>query len=141
MYGIIQLSEHGTDRVVSLCSQTGSRVYFSSAVRLYKDTLGGLLIDCLINRRILRRDAMFIAGLGAIFFGLVVGWIAYRTLRLTVGTNIFAAIAIIVAVVGGAAVTTLLKDDVVFGWYAIGLAIGFFAYFGIGWGLYGKHEL
>lgn len=84
---------------------------------------------------------MFISGLGAVFFGLVVGWIAYRTLRLTVGTNIFAAIAIIVAVVGGAAVTALLRDDVVFGWYAIGLAIGFFAYFGIGWGLYGKHEL
>ena len=84
---------------------------------------------------------MFISGLGAIFFGLVIGWITYRTLRLTVGTNIFAAIAIIIAVVGGAAVTTLLKNDMVFGWYAIGLAIGFFACFGIGLRLYGRHEL
>ena len=84
---------------------------------------------------------MFISGLGAIFFGLVIGWITYRTLRLTSGTNIFAIIAVIIAVVGGGAVTALLKNDVVFGWYTIGLAIGFFAYFGIGLRLYGKREL
>jgi hypothetical protein len=84
---------------------------------------------------------MFISGLGAVFFGLVIGWITYRTLRPTVGTNIYAAIAIIIAVVGGAAVITLLKSDIVFGWYAIGLAIGFFAYFGIGLRLYGRREL
>ena len=84
---------------------------------------------------------MFISGFGAVLFGLVIGWITYRTLRLTAGTNIFAAIAIIIAVVGGAAVTTLLKSDTVFGWYAIGLTVGFFAYFGIGLGLYGKQEL
>jgi hypothetical protein len=84
---------------------------------------------------------MFIAGLGAVFFGLVVGWISYRTLRLTTSTNVLAAIAVIIAVVGGAAVTALLKSDVVFGWYAIGLVIGFFAYFGVGLGLYGRQEL
>ena len=84
---------------------------------------------------------MFISGLGAIFFGLVIGWITYRVLRLASGTDILAAIAIIIAVVGGAAVTILLKDDVVFGWYAIGLVIGFFAYFGVGLRLYGKREL
>jgi hypothetical protein len=65
---------------------------------------------------------MFITGLGAVFFGLVIGWISYRTLRLT-------------------AVITLLKDEVMFGWYAIGLVIGFLVYFAIGLGLYGKQEL
>lgn len=84
---------------------------------------------------------MFIAGLGAVFFGLVVGWISYRTLRLTAGANLLSDIAIIIAAVGGAAVTTLLKDEAVFGWYAIGLAIGFFAYFAVGLILYGKQEL
>lgn len=84
---------------------------------------------------------MFLTGRGAVFFGLVIGWILYRTLRLTVGTNVLSAIAIIMAVVGGAAVTTLLKNEVMFGWYAIGLVIGFSASFASGLGLYGKQEL
>src|SRR6266568_7782668 len=84
---------------------------------------------------------MFIAGLGAVFFGLMIGWISYRTLRLTAAANLLPAIAIIIAVLGGAAVITLLKDNVLFGWYAIGLAIGFFAYFGIGLRLYGQQEM
>jgi hypothetical protein len=84
---------------------------------------------------------MFITGLGAVFFGLVIGWISYRTLRLTAGTNLLSAIAIIIATVGGAAVITLLKDEVLFGWYAIGLAIGFLVSFALGLGLYGKQEL
>lgn len=84
---------------------------------------------------------MFITGLGAVFFGLVIGWISYRILRLSAGTNVLSAIAIIIAVVGGAAVTTLLKGDVGFGWYALGLVIGFFGYFAVGLYLYGKKEL
>ena len=84
---------------------------------------------------------MFITGLGAVFFGLVIGWISYRTLRLTAGTNLLSAIAIIIATVGGAAVITLLKDEVMFGWYAIGLVIGFLVSFALGLGLYGKQEL
>jgi hypothetical protein len=35
---------------------------------------------------------MFITGLGAVFFGLVIGWISYRTLRLTAGTNLLLAL-------------------------------------------------
>ena len=84
---------------------------------------------------------MFITGLGAVFFGLVIGWISYRTLRLTEGNNLLSAIAIIIAIVGGAAVVTLLKDEVMFGWYAVGLVIGFLVYFAIGLVLYGKQEL
>jgi hypothetical protein len=84
---------------------------------------------------------MFITGLGAVFFGLVIGWISYRMLRLSVGINVLSSIAIIIAVVGGAAVTTLLKGDMGFGWYALGLVIGFFGYFAIGLSLYGRQEL
>ncbi len=84
---------------------------------------------------------MFITGLGAVFFGLVVGWISYRVLRLTAGTNLLSAIAIIIATVGGAGVITLLRDEVMFGWYAIGLVIGFLAYLGVGLSLYGRQEL
>jgi hypothetical protein len=82
---------------------------------------------------------MFITGLGAVLFGLVIGWISYRTLRLIAGTNLLSAIAVIIATVGGAAVVTLLKDEIMFGWYAIGLVIGFLVSFALG--LYGKQEL
>ncbi len=84
---------------------------------------------------------MVIAGLGVVFFGLIVGWISYRVMRLTAGTNMLSTIAIIVAVVGSAAAISLLRSDVLFGWFAIGLVIGFLAYFGIGLWLYGKQEL
>jgi len=84
---------------------------------------------------------MFITGLDAVSFGLVVGWISYRMLRLTAGTNLLSAIALIIATVGGAAVITLLKDEVMFGWYAIGLVIGFLVSFALGLGCYGKQEL
>ena len=84
---------------------------------------------------------MFITGLGAIFFGLMIGGILYRMLRLTASTNVLSTTAIIIAAVGGAAVTTLLKDNTMFGWYAIGLVGGFLAYLAVGLTLYGKQEL
>ncbi|HKF38211.1 MAG TPA: hypothetical protein VKB35_15050 [Ktedonobacteraceae bacterium] len=84
---------------------------------------------------------MFIAGLGAVFFGLIIGWISYRVTRLAAGTNVLSTIAIVIAVVGSAASISLLKSDVLFGWYAIGLVLGFLAYFGIGLWLYREQEL
>ncbi len=84
---------------------------------------------------------MFIAALGALVFGLTVGWLAYRTLRLTGGTNVLSDIATIIGAVGGAAVITLLKDEVLLGWYGTGLAIGFFAYLAVGLLLYGMQEV
>jgi hypothetical protein len=71
----------------------------------------------------------------------VIGWISCRTLRLTAGTNVLSAIAIILAVVGGAAVTTLLKNEVMVGWYAIGLVIDFLASFASGLGRSSKQEV
>src|SRR5262245_56932774 len=84
---------------------------------------------------------MFISGLGALFFGLVIGWISYRTLRLTAGTTALSDIATIIAVVGGAAVTALFRSDVLFGLYCVGLALGFFAYLGYGVYTHGRQEV
>jgi uncharacterized membrane protein len=83
---------------------------------------------------------MFLTELGTVFFGLVIDWISYRTMRLTAGADLLAPIALIIATVGGAAVITLAKDEVMFGWYTIGLVIGFLVPVAIGLGLYGKQE-
>ena len=84
---------------------------------------------------------MVIAGIGALFFGLVIGWISYRILRMTTSTTALSDITAIIAAVGGAAVITLFRSDVLFGWYCIGLALGFFAYLGFGVYTYGKQEV
>jgi uncharacterized membrane protein YeaQ/YmgE (transglycosylase-associated protein family) len=65
---------------------------------------------------------------GALCFGLVIGWVTYRTLRRS-KTNGVSDIATIIGAVGGAAVTKLFPSSTdLFGTYCIGLAIGFFAY-------------
>ena len=85
---------------------------------------------------------MFIAGLGAIFFGAAIGWIAYRILRQR-ATSVAALsdFFTILGVIGGAAVIALFKSDVLFGLYSVGLVIGFFAYLAVGLTLYGKQEV
>jgi hypothetical protein len=47
-------------------------------------------------------------------------------------------IATVLRAVGGAAVTALFATEALFAWYSIGLAVGFFAYFIIGWRIHGK---
>jgi hypothetical protein len=84
---------------------------------------------------------MFIAGLGAIFFGCAIGWIAYRILRQRAGAVALSDFFTILGVIGGAAVIALFKSDVLFGLYSIGLVVGFFAYLGVGLMLYGEQEL
>ena len=84
----------------------------------------------------------FIAGLGAVFFGLMVGWIAYWILRLRAGTFVLSELLTLLAVLAGAAVIALFnKDGTLFGWYSVGLVVGFFAYFAVGFVLYGKQEV
>jgi len=68
------------------------------------------------------------AQIGALCFGLVIGWIAYRTLRRSGETVALSDIATVIGAVGGAAVTGLFKDQALFGIYCIGLALGFFLY-------------
>jgi NhaP-type Na+/H+ or K+/H+ antiporter len=67
--------------------------------------------------------------IGGLFFGLVIGWITYRTLRRREGATQLSDIATVLAALGGATVTALpFGESNVFGLYAIGLAIGFFGY-------------
>jgi len=65
---------------------------------------------------------------GAAAFGVVIGWVTYRTLRRTTDKVGLSDLATVIGAVGGGAVTQLFDDDAVFGWYAVGLAVGFFGY-------------
>ena len=71
---------------------------------------------------------MTINEIGAICFGIVIGWVTYRTLRRTQTTGL-SDIATVIGAVSGAAITGIWKSDTnAFGGYCIGLLVGFFAY-------------
>jgi uncharacterized membrane protein YeaQ/YmgE (transglycosylase-associated protein family) len=66
--------------------------------------------------------------LGAIAFGIVIGWVTHRTLRRQETTQL-GDIAAVVGAVGGAAVMRIYPSGSdLFAWYAAGLALGFFGY-------------
>ncbi len=69
---------------------------------------------------------------GALCFGLVIGWVTYRTLRRTGETVALSNIATVIGAVGGAAVTGLFKSEDMFAAYSVGLAVGFFLYLILG---------
>lgn len=69
---------------------------------------------------------------GALCFGIVVGWVTYRTLRRTGETVALSNIATVIGAVGGGAVTALFNTPDLFGWYSIGLFAGFFGYLILG---------
>jgi hypothetical protein len=75
---------------------------------------------------------MSVAEVGALCFGVVVGWIVYRTLRRRRDPARISDIATVIGAVGGAAVTTQFDNEKLFGWYSIGLAAGFFGYLVLG---------
>src|SRR5713101_7591152 len=65
--------------------------------------------------------------IGGLCFGIVVGWVTYRTLRYAPHGGL-SDLSTVIGAVGGAAITALFpKDSGAFGAYCIGLAIGFFA--------------
>ena len=64
----------------------------------------------------------------AVLFGVVIGWITYRTLVRREGAAALSDIATVIGAVGGGAVLAIFDSDYLFGLYAIGLAVGFFAY-------------
>jgi hypothetical protein len=76
--------------------------------------------------------------IGAGCFGIVVGWICYRTLRRNTDATKLSDLATVVGAVGGGAVTALFKSTDLFASYSIGLAIGFFLYLLIGLAFDGK---
>lgn len=66
--------------------------------------------------------------IGAVLFGVVIGWVTYRTLvRRTDGVSL-SDIATVIGAVGGGAVVGLFDSKHLFGLYSIGLAGGFFGY-------------
>jgi hypothetical protein len=65
---------------------------------------------------------------GAFCFGIVIGWVTYRTLRRSPTTGL-SDISTVIGAVGGATVTALFSQGAgAFGAYCIGLIFGFFAY-------------
>ena len=66
--------------------------------------------------------------IGAICFGLVIGWITYRTLRRKTEGAAMSDLSSVIAAVGGGAITAIWGGNT-FESYSIGLAIGFFSYF------------
>jgi hypothetical protein len=79
-----------------------------------------------------RRIHMTVISLGALLFGVVIGWVTYRTLRRQKEAVALSNIATVIAAVGGAAVTALFKSEELFAWYCIGLFLGFLAYLIVG---------
>jgi hypothetical protein len=75
-------------------------------------------------------EATTVQELGALGFGLVIGWYAYYVNRYRTDAIQLGDLATFLGALGGAAVLSLFpaKSDL-FGWYGIGLAVGFFAYF------------
>lgn len=76
---------------------------------------------------------MSIQDIGAGCFGLVIGWITYRTLRRNQSPVGLSDIASVIAAVGGGAVVSLFQPGRPFAAYAIGLALGFFLYLLFNW--------
>ena len=68
---------------------------------------------------------------GGFYFGLVIGFITYRTLRRTASNGISDIASVIGAVGGGAILTLFPAGSEQFNAYAFGLAAGFFLYFGL----------
>ena len=69
--------------------------------------------------------------IGALCFGFVVGWVAYRTLRRSKVSGL-SDIATVIGALGGATVTGLFsKSSGAFGSYCVGLAVGFFLYLAV----------
>lgn len=69
-----------------------------------------------------------VAVIGAVCFGLTVGYLTYRTL-VRAERTVVSDLSSVIAAVGGGAVTKLYDARAdLFGWYAIGLAAGLAVY-------------
>src|SRR4051794_12502057 len=75
---------------------------------------------------------------GAVLFGVVIGWVTYRTLRRSQAAVGLSDIATVIGAVGGGFVVQQFNDGAVFGFYALGLAVGFFGYLGLALVLEGR---
>jgi bacteriorhodopsin len=67
--------------------------------------------------------------IGMVCFGVMIGFITYRTLVRTTDNASINDLAAVIAAVGGGAVTAIVRPQTnFFGWYAIGLLAGFVLY-------------
>jgi len=72
---------------------------------------------------------------GSIGFGMVIGWVTYYTMRKNTKERTLADITVIISALIGPAVIAVFPAPVestkqtMFGYYGIGLAIGFFLYY------------
>jgi hypothetical protein len=84
-----------------------------------------------------------VVAVGAVCFGVVVGWITYRSLRRNDRPAGVSDLASAIAAIGGGAVTALYGDgrSDAFGWYAIGLLAGFALYLLVSLCLAGREEV
>ena len=82
-----------------------------------------------------------VVAIGALCFGVVIGYVTYRTLARKEGAAI-SDIAAVVAAVGGGAVTALFdnKKTDAFAYYSIGLLAGFALYLILSLIIRGKAE-
>jgi uncharacterized membrane protein YeaQ/YmgE (transglycosylase-associated protein family) len=71
---------------------------------------------------------MNIVSWGALCFGVVIGWVTYRTLRRRKEVVALSDIAGVIGSVGGGWVTARFSTPDAFAFYCIGLFVGFFAY-------------
>lgn len=72
---------------------------------------------------------------GSVCFGLVIGWITYYTMRKNTKPRTLADITVIISALAGPAILAVFPAPVeetnqtMFGFYGIGLALGFFLYY------------
>ena|SRR5918998_6834788 len=70
---------------------------------------------------------------GALLFGVVIGWVTYRTLRRSGPGAAISDIASVIGAVVGTSVTGVfseyIKQPEAFGLYLIGLFVGFFGFY------------
>jgi len=84
---------------------------------------------------------MNVLTVGTFCFGLLVGYITYRTLARTTAAASISDLAAVISAIGGGAVTAIAKPGTdLFGWYAIALLAGFIAYGLIYLAMNGKKE-
>jgi len=70
-----------------------------------------------------------VTSIGAICFGVVIGYVTYRALARSTANASISDLAAVVGAVGGGVVTGLFAPDTdLFGWYAIGLLLGMAIY-------------
>lgn len=68
--------------------------------------------------------------LGALAFGTVIGWYVYYINRYRKDASV-GDITTLISALGGATITAIFNDKMLFGAYSLGLGIGFFGYFAI----------